>query len=128
VPSDRKPLTCGIDRTAVTDGNDSAEANPGQSTQIAEYSVPEEAGLRNLGSHRLASFGSRGTVLLEAADGSVVALAARRCWFCYHQLFAVLLRFERRRPGLAELAALHWAFSWTRVSPATPPHGITRPG
>ena len=50
--------------------------------------------------------GSRGTVLLEAAGAFVVALAARRAWFCYHQLFAVLLRFGRRRTGLADLAPL----------------------
>jgi len=55
--------------------------------------------------------GSRGTVLLEAADAFVVALAAQRSWFCYHQLFAVLPRFERRRTGLNELGALHRAFS-----------------
>jgi ATP/maltotriose-dependent transcriptional regulator MalT len=55
--------------------------------------------------------GSRGTVLLEAADAFVVALAARRSWFCCHQLFAVLLRFERRRTGLAEWGAVHRAFS-----------------
>jgi LuxR family transcriptional regulator, maltose regulon positive regulatory protein len=59
--------------------------------------------------------GSRGTVLREAAGAFVVALAARLSWFCYHQLFAVLLRFDRRRIGLAEMAALHWAFSWTRA-------------
>jgi hypothetical protein len=35
-----------------------------------------------------------------------VALAARRSWFCYHQRFAVLLRFDRRRTALADLAAL----------------------
>ena len=34
---------------------------------------------------------------LEAAGAFVVALAARRCWFCYQQLFAVRLRFGRRR-------------------------------
>jgi hypothetical protein len=45
---------------------------------------------------------------LEVADAFVVALAARRSWFCYHQVFAVLPRFERRRTGLAELAALGW--------------------
>src|SRR5215472_3281361 len=39
---------------------------------------PEGAGLRNLGSRRMASLGSRGTVLLEAAGAFVVALAARR--------------------------------------------------
>ena len=59
--------------------------------------------------HRVASFASRGTVLLEAA-GAFVALAARRSWFCYHQLFAVLLRFVRRRTERADMAALHWAF------------------
>jgi hypothetical protein len=32
----------------------------------------------------------------------VVALAARRSWFCCHRLFAVLLEFGRRRAGLAE--------------------------
>lgn len=31
------------------------------------------------------------------------------------ELFAVLLRFEQRRTGLAELAALHRAFSWARA-------------
>ena len=72
--------------------------------------------MRNLGSHRMARSGSRGTVLLRAAGAFVVALAARRSWFCYHQLFAMLLRFERRRTGLADMAALHWAFSWTRAS------------
>jgi ATP/maltotriose-dependent transcriptional regulator MalT len=41
----------------------------------------------------------------------VVALAARRSWFCCHQLFAVLLRFGRRRTGLAEVATLGRAFS-----------------
>jgi hypothetical protein len=54
--------------------------------------------VRLVGLHRVASFASRGTVLLEAA-GAFVALAARRSWFCYHQLSAVLLRFGRRLPG-----------------------------
>jgi hypothetical protein len=44
--------------------------------------------------------------MLEAAGAFVVALAARRSWFCCYQPFAVLLRFERRRTGLAEVAAL----------------------
>jgi hypothetical protein len=35
----------------------------------------------------------------------VAALAARRSWFCCHQLVAVLLRFERRRAGLTDMAA-----------------------
>ena len=63
----------------------------------------------------MASFGESWNCLLEAAGALVVALAARRSWFCYHPQFAVLLRFERRRTGLAEVAARHWAFSWTRA-------------
>jgi ATP/maltotriose-dependent transcriptional regulator MalT len=59
--------------------------------------------------------GSRGSVLLEAAGAFVVALAARQPWFCYQQPFAVLLRFGRRRTGLAEKAALGRAFSWARA-------------
>ena len=55
--------------------------------------------------------GSRGTVLLEAAGAFAVALAARRPWFCYHQLFAALLRSGRRRTERAEVAALGRAFS-----------------
>ena len=50
-----------------------------------------------------------------AAGAFVVALAARRSWFCYHQLFAVLLRFERRRTELPDMAALGRALSWTRA-------------
>jgi len=34
---------------------------------------------------------------LGAAGAFVVALAARRSWFCCQQLFAVLPRFGRRR-------------------------------
>ena len=52
---------------------------------------------------------------LEAAGAFVVALAAPRSWFCYQQLFAVLPRFERRRNGLADVAALGRAFSWARA-------------
>jgi ATP/maltotriose-dependent transcriptional regulator MalT len=52
--------------------------------------------------------------LLEAAGAFVMALAARRSWFCYQQLFAVLLELERRRTGRAEMAAPGRAFSWTR--------------
>jgi hypothetical protein len=44
------------------------------------------------------------------AGALVVALAARRSWFCYHQLSAVLLEFERRRTGLAEMVAPGRAF------------------
>jgi ATP/maltotriose-dependent transcriptional regulator MalT len=53
--------------------------------------------------------------LLEAPGAFVVALAARRSWFGYHQLFAVLLELERRRTGLAEAAVLGRAFSWPRL-------------
>ena len=53
---------------------------------------------------------SRGAVLLEATGAFVVALAARRSWFCHPQLFAVLRLFGRRRTGRADLAALpRWA-------------------
>jgi len=44
-----------------------------------------------------------------------VALAARRPWFCYYHLVAVLRRFERRRAGLAEKAALGRALSRVRA-------------
>ena len=54
----------------------------------------------------MASFGGSWNCRLEAAGAFVVALAARRSWFCYHQLFAVLLGFGRRRTGLADVAAL----------------------
>ena len=54
----------------------------------------------------MASFGESWNCLLEAAGAFVVALAARRFWFCCHRLFAVLLRFGRRRTGLADVAAL----------------------
>src|SRR6516164_9629837 len=50
----------------------------------------------------MASFGESWNCLLEAAGAFVVALAARRSWFCCHRLFAVLPRFARRRTGLAE--------------------------
>ena len=69
-------------------------------------------GLPNLGSRRMASFGESRNCRLEAAGAFVVTLAARRSWFCCHQLVAVLLRFGRRRTGLADVAALGWAFSW----------------
>ena len=74
--------------------------------QIAEYGVPEGAGLRNLGSRRMASLGESWNCLLEAAGTFVVVLAARRSWFCCHRLFAVLPRFARRRPGGLKKAAL----------------------
>ena len=65
--------------------------------------------------HMRPVFGSGGTVLLGAAGVFVVALAARRSWFCCHRVFAVLLRLGRRRTGLAEVAALGRAFSWPRA-------------
>jgi hypothetical protein len=49
------------------------------------------------------------------ADSFVVALAARRSWFCCRRLVAVLLEFGRRRAGLAEKAAPGRAFSWPRA-------------
>ena len=60
----------------------------------------------------MASFGESRNCRLEAAGAFVVTLAARRSWVCCHQLVAVLLRFGRRRTGLADVAALGWAFSW----------------
>jgi hypothetical protein len=63
----------------------------------------------------MASVGGSWNCLPEAAGAFVVALAARRAWFCYHQLFAVLPRFGRRRTGLADMAALARAFSWARA-------------
>ena len=51
----------------------------------------------------------------RAAGAFVVALAARRSWFCCHRLVAVLLQFGRRRTGLAEKAALGRAVSWARA-------------
>ena len=52
---------------------------------------------------------------LEAAGAFVVALAARRSWFCYRQLVAVLVRFGRHRAGRANVAALAGASSWARA-------------
>jgi hypothetical protein len=49
----------------------------------------------------MASFGELWNCRLEAAGAFVVALTARPSWFCCHQRFAVLLRFGRRRTGLA---------------------------
>ena len=54
----------------------------------------------------MVSFGESWNCLLEAAGAFVVALAARRSWFCCHRLFAVLPRFARRRPGGLKKAAL----------------------
>jgi hypothetical protein len=64
---------------------------------------------------RLASFGESWNCLLETAGAFLVALAARRSWFCSHQLFAVLLRFGRRRTGLAERPRKAEACSGTRL-------------
>src|SRR5215471_18436922 len=63
----------------------------------------------------MASFGESWNCLLAAAGAFVVALVARRSWFCHHQLFAVLLLFERRRTALADVAALGRALSWARA-------------
>jgi len=63
----------------------------------------------------MAGFGESWNCRLEAAGAFVVALAARRPWFCCRQLVAVLLRFGRRRTGLADVAALGRAFSWARA-------------
>ena len=81
----------------------------------AEYGVLEGAGLRNLGSRRMASFGESWNCRLGAAGAFVVALAARRSWFCCHQLVAVLLRFGRRRTGWLKKAALGPALSRARL-------------
>ena len=102
-----KPARCPSQR-AIRFPN---RCNP-QLSPFAEYGVPEGAGLRNLGSRRMVSFGESWNCRLEAAGAFVVALAARRSWFCHHQVFAVLWRFERRRTGLADVAALGRAFSW----------------
>jgi hypothetical protein len=91
---------------AVTERDLPGGPDCSQTVQNAEYGVSEGAGLRFVGSRRMASSGESWNCLLEAAGAFAVALAARRSWFCYHQLFAVLLRFERRRTGLAEMAAL----------------------
>src|SRR5215470_194479 len=53
--------------------------------------------------------------LLEAAGAFVVALAARRPWFCCHRLVAVLARFGRRGTGRADVGALGRAFSRARA-------------
>jgi len=95
------------------------EALPACLGHRADISLPNTACLRGRSAvGRLAQngqfWGSRGTVLLEAAGAFVAAPAARRSWFCYYQL-AVLLLFERRRTGLLEVAALGRAFSWPRA-------------
>ena len=63
----------------------------------------------------MVSFGESWNCRREAAGAFVVALAARRSWFCYHRLFAVLLRFARRRTGRADVAALGRAFLDARL-------------
>ena len=79
----------------------------GSSVSVPSRRLPRRGGgLWLAGSRRMASFGESWNCLLGAAGAFVVALAARRSWFCCHQLFAVLLRFGRRRTGLAELAEL----------------------
>jgi len=63
----------------------------------------------------MASCGESWNCLLEAAGAFVVALAARRSWFCCHRLFGCCCGLGRRRTGLAEKAALVRAFSWARA-------------
>ena len=63
-----------------------------------------------IGWRKMASFGESWNCGLGAAGAFVVALAARRSWFCCHRLVAVLLQFGRRRTGLAEKAALGGVF------------------
>src|ERR1700733_6169340 len=46
---------------------------------------------------------------LEQAGAFVVSLDAKRSWFRYHQLFAVLLRLELRRTAPDEIPRLHRA-------------------
>jgi hypothetical protein len=63
----------------------------------------------------MASFGESWNCLLGAAGAFVVVPAARRCWFCCQQLFAVLLELGWRHAGLAEAAALGRALSRARA-------------
>jgi LuxR family maltose regulon positive regulatory protein len=44
---------------------------------------------------------------LERAGAFVVAVDAARSWFCYHRLFADLLRLQLRRAEPGEVAGLH---------------------
>ena len=85
-------------------GEDLRSDSAGPSTP-AEYGVPERAGLRNLGSHRMASYG--GSWNCPAGGGRRVRGGAGCAAVLnpLHQLFAVLLRFERRRTKLAEVPA-----------------------
>ena len=93
--------------------------------QIAEYGVPEGAGLRNLGSRRMARLGESSNCRLGAAGAFVVALAARRPWFCCHRLFGCCGGLGRRPTGLADMAAPGRAFSWARLRVLR--HGAGRP-
>jgi len=58
---------------------------------------------------------------LEAAGAFVMALAARRCWFCYQQLFAVRPRSGGAVTGLADVAALGRAFLGRALAGAEAP-------
>jgi hypothetical protein len=55
----------------------------------------------------MASFGESWNCLLETAGAFVVALAARRSWFCYHQLFGCCCGSGGAVPG--GLKRPHWA-------------------
>jgi len=69
------------------------------SVRPAEYGVPEGGRPAEPRLAQNGQFGESWNCRLEAVGAFVVALAARRFWFCYHRLFAVLLRCGRRRTG-----------------------------
>jgi len=63
----------------------------------------------------MASFGESRNCLLEVAGALVVALAARRSWFCCHRLVAVLLRLGGAAPGWLKRPRSAGALSWARA-------------
>ena len=81
----------------------------------AEYGVPGGQVCGSSARTEWPVLGSRGTVLLAAAGAFGVALTARRSWFCYHQLFAVLLVLGRRRTGLAKWPRCTGRSLWPRA-------------
>ena len=85
-------------------GEDLRSDSAGPSTP-AEYGVPEGPGLRNLGSHIMTIFGESRNC--PAGGGRRVrgGVGCAAVLLPLHQLFAVLLRFERRRTKLAEVPA-----------------------
>src|SRR5262249_50951242 len=82
--------------------------------QIAEYGVPEGAGLGDRGSRRMASCGESWNCGLEAAGAFVVALAARS-WFCCHRLFGCCCGSDGAAPGWLTWPRWAGAFSWARA-------------